>query len=309
MQELVLKSEGINKSFGGVHALVDMGFELRQGEVHALVGENGAGKSTYIKILSGVQRKDSGTSLYEGRPIDFHGPGGPAGRYRHGPADHRARAQAHRGGEHLHGGLPLRAAGDRQLEGPVPEGAGHGRDLRHAGHGPPPRGEAGHGAPAAHRGPQDPHLRHEDHRLRRAHRGALRRGDAAAVRPHPQAQGEGDLHHLRQPPAGRAVPDRRPHHGPEGRGRHGDARDEGREQGRDRLPHGGPRPQSLWRRHPEEGQERRGRFRRRGRSWRRCRPGGEGPEGDRRGRGELRGAPRGDRRLLRHGRDPAGRKP
>jgi ABC-type sugar transport system ATPase subunit len=72
MQETVLKSDGINKSFGGVHALVDMGFELRQGEVHALVGENGAGKSTYIKILSGVYHKDSGTNLYLGKPIDFH---------------------------------------------------------------------------------------------------------------------------------------------------------------------------------------------------------------------------------------------
>jgi len=71
MQELVLKSEGITKSFGGVHALVDMGFELRRGEVHALVGENGAGKSTYIKILSGVHLKDSGTSRFEGKPISF----------------------------------------------------------------------------------------------------------------------------------------------------------------------------------------------------------------------------------------------
>ena len=57
MQEIVLKSTGINKSFGGVHALV---------------GENGAGKSTYIKILSGVYHKDSGTNLYGGKPIDFH---------------------------------------------------------------------------------------------------------------------------------------------------------------------------------------------------------------------------------------------
>jgi ribose transport system ATP-binding protein len=72
MHNLVLKSEGINKSFGGVHALVDMGFELRPGEVHALVGENGAGKSTYIKILSGVYHKDSGTNLYGGKPVDFH---------------------------------------------------------------------------------------------------------------------------------------------------------------------------------------------------------------------------------------------
>ena len=71
MQELVLKSEGINKWFGGVHALVDMGFELRQGEVHALVGENGAGKSTYIKILSGVHLKDSGATRFDGKPISF----------------------------------------------------------------------------------------------------------------------------------------------------------------------------------------------------------------------------------------------
>lgn len=69
---LVLKSTGINKRFGGVHALADMSFELRQGEVHALVGENGAGKSTYIKILSGVYQKDSGTNIYNGREIDFH---------------------------------------------------------------------------------------------------------------------------------------------------------------------------------------------------------------------------------------------
>ncbi len=54
MEELLLKSEGINKWFGGVHALADMKFGLKKGEVHALVGENGAGKSTYIKILSGV---------------------------------------------------------------------------------------------------------------------------------------------------------------------------------------------------------------------------------------------------------------
>ena len=71
MEDLVLRSEGINKWFGGVHALADMSFELRRGEVHALVGENGAGKSTYIKILSGVYQKDSGTTLYNGEEINF----------------------------------------------------------------------------------------------------------------------------------------------------------------------------------------------------------------------------------------------
>jgi len=71
MEDLVLRSQGINKWFGGVHALADMSFELRRGEVHALVGENGAGKSTYIKILSGVYHKDSGTTVYEGEEINF----------------------------------------------------------------------------------------------------------------------------------------------------------------------------------------------------------------------------------------------
>ena len=71
MSDIVLKSEGMNKRFGGVHALSDMQFELRRGEVHALVGENGAGKSTYIKILSGVYQKDSGKTVYDGKEIDF----------------------------------------------------------------------------------------------------------------------------------------------------------------------------------------------------------------------------------------------
>jgi ABC-type sugar transport system ATPase subunit len=46
--------EGISKSFGGVAALREVDFELREGEVHGLVGENGAGKSTMMKIIAGV---------------------------------------------------------------------------------------------------------------------------------------------------------------------------------------------------------------------------------------------------------------
>jgi simple sugar transport system ATP-binding protein len=52
---------GINMSFGGVPALVDAGLRLFPGEVHALMGENGAGKSTMIKVLTGVYTLDSGT--------------------------------------------------------------------------------------------------------------------------------------------------------------------------------------------------------------------------------------------------------
>lgn len=71
MEELLLKSDGISKAFGGVQALDKIQFQLRRGEVHALVGENGAGKSTYIKILSGVYHKDEGTTIYDGKEIDF----------------------------------------------------------------------------------------------------------------------------------------------------------------------------------------------------------------------------------------------
>jgi ribose transport system ATP-binding protein len=59
MAEL-LSMEGISKSFSGVSVLEKVQFSLRQGEVHALMGENGAGKSTLMKILSGIYSKDAG---------------------------------------------------------------------------------------------------------------------------------------------------------------------------------------------------------------------------------------------------------
>ena len=50
----LLEMRGISKAFAGVKALTDVNFTVRQGEIHALVGENGAGKSTLMKVLSGV---------------------------------------------------------------------------------------------------------------------------------------------------------------------------------------------------------------------------------------------------------------
>ena len=61
MEEYIVELEHINKSFAGVKVLKDVKFNLKSGEVMALLGENGAGKSTMMKILSGVYTRDSGT--------------------------------------------------------------------------------------------------------------------------------------------------------------------------------------------------------------------------------------------------------
>ncbi len=70
--KVVLKMEKIRKSFPGVLALSDISFELREGEVHALLGENGAGKSTLIKVLAGIHAPDSGSILIDGKEVAIH---------------------------------------------------------------------------------------------------------------------------------------------------------------------------------------------------------------------------------------------
>ncbi len=69
----VLCAERVSKSFAGVKALHDVDFDLRQGEVHALMGENGAGKSTLMKILAGVHTSYDGIILVEGHAASFNG--------------------------------------------------------------------------------------------------------------------------------------------------------------------------------------------------------------------------------------------
>jgi rhamnose transport system ATP-binding protein len=74
MTQPLLELSHISKAFPGVKALNDVQFEMLRGEVHALLGENGAGKSTMIKIISGVYRPDSGEIRFEGKPIHFNNP-------------------------------------------------------------------------------------------------------------------------------------------------------------------------------------------------------------------------------------------
>jgi rhamnose transport system ATP-binding protein len=70
----VLALEGIAKSFPGVKALDGVRLSLRPGEVTALVGENGAGKSTIVKILTGIYQPDEGAILLDGQPVRFATP-------------------------------------------------------------------------------------------------------------------------------------------------------------------------------------------------------------------------------------------
>ncbi len=70
----LLRMEGVTKGFPGVVALAGADLRVARGEVHAVVGQNGAGKSTLMKILNGVYRRDGGTVVFDGQPIDFRSP-------------------------------------------------------------------------------------------------------------------------------------------------------------------------------------------------------------------------------------------
>jgi monosaccharide-transporting ATPase len=74
MADPLLVMRDINKRFQGVQALSAASLEVEPGEIMALVGQNGAGKSTMIKVLTGAYRRDSGSILFAGQPIDFTSP-------------------------------------------------------------------------------------------------------------------------------------------------------------------------------------------------------------------------------------------
>lgn len=71
---MLLSLRGIQKNFGGVKALRDGNLEVREGEVHLLMGENGAGKSTLMKIVAGLYQRDAGEMLWHGEAISFRTP-------------------------------------------------------------------------------------------------------------------------------------------------------------------------------------------------------------------------------------------
>ncbi len=70
----LLGAQSVSKSFAGVEVLRDVDLDLMPGEIHALLGENGAGKSTFAKIVAGVHRPTRGTLRLNGTPVDVASP-------------------------------------------------------------------------------------------------------------------------------------------------------------------------------------------------------------------------------------------
>ncbi|MEY3306139.1 MAG: hypothetical protein RLZZ413_177, partial [Pseudomonadota bacterium] len=74
MSKIILETRGLTKHYGGVHALDDANFVLHEGEHVAVVGDNGAGKSTFVRQVTAVEQRTSGEVLFDGRPVQFTGP-------------------------------------------------------------------------------------------------------------------------------------------------------------------------------------------------------------------------------------------
>ena len=70
----VLEIRKLTKHYGGVKALTDAQFRLLPGEHAAIVGDNGAGKSTFVRLITGVEQPNQGEILLDGRPVSFRSP-------------------------------------------------------------------------------------------------------------------------------------------------------------------------------------------------------------------------------------------
>ncbi|MEO1639907.1 MAG: ATP-binding cassette domain-containing protein [Pseudomonadota bacterium] len=74
MSDIILETIGLTKHYGGVHALNDANFTLKKGEHVAIMGDNGAGKSTFVRQITGVEQRTSGEIIFDGNEVSFSGP-------------------------------------------------------------------------------------------------------------------------------------------------------------------------------------------------------------------------------------------
>jgi fructose transport system ATP-binding protein len=74
MSDIILETRGLTKRYGGVHALEEADFVLRAGEHVAVVGDNGAGKSTFVRQITAVEQKSAGQIFFNGQEVHFANP-------------------------------------------------------------------------------------------------------------------------------------------------------------------------------------------------------------------------------------------
>ncbi|MCC0063506.1 MAG: sugar ABC transporter ATP-binding protein [Defluviimonas sp.] len=74
MDDIILETRNLTKHYGGVHALQGANFVLRKGEHVAIMGDNGAGKSTFVRQITGVEQRTRGEIIFNGSPVNFAGP-------------------------------------------------------------------------------------------------------------------------------------------------------------------------------------------------------------------------------------------
>ena len=74
MNDIILETKDLTKHYGGVHALEGANFKLHKGEHVAIMGDNGAGKSTFVRQITGVEQRTRGDVIFDGKPVNFAGP-------------------------------------------------------------------------------------------------------------------------------------------------------------------------------------------------------------------------------------------
>ncbi len=74
MTDVILETKNLTKHYGGVHALTDANFTLLKGEHVAIMGDNGAGKSTFVRQITGVEQPTRGDIVFDGQKMQFNGP-------------------------------------------------------------------------------------------------------------------------------------------------------------------------------------------------------------------------------------------
>ena len=74
MSNILLNISGVNKRFGGLQALTDVGIKIMKGQIYGLIGPNGAGKTTFFNVITGLYQPDTGTFELDGKPYSPSAP-------------------------------------------------------------------------------------------------------------------------------------------------------------------------------------------------------------------------------------------